>query len=377
MSRTELTVELLELSVRGAQDSHRSERRGNNRAHSEILKLQIRKVSLMRDFAVMSGTQCMRVLAKDMRVAYSSSKHVRRTALSRWNQHIGDEALIQIDVEGGDGALFGCEWTVFVHILPLRCYLETGMTVFLDEIASRLSDIPSALGQSSYVENACTVSMHVQSTRVKVDYVCDCVDLVRLRRGDTTQMLSMFPLEGLELQLNCVSVHGGAGGLIASARAVYTSWRKDAKRVRSIQAMQRMPQFKGLCNVFSKLEDLLNSLCTPASIVGKAVQVEETSVALAKVCVLESVELIQRTCAFTTRAIRFGSNTITSHQISMRITPQLRPRDYVQQAYRCLRVELEEACWSVHALLLEEMMEDSTLSTAKHLLNAIARPVGL
>jgi hypothetical protein len=108
-----------------------------------------------------------------------------------------------------------CIQASHVRIAPLRCFMDDALAAFMTALVAAIPTRLIAHRQAWAKKKADTSEMRrevrVESLEVILDYKCAALDLLKLRRGDGAQLLALFPLEGLEIELKRI-VHTGFTG---------------------------------------------------------------------------------------------------------------------------------------------------------------------
>ena len=107
-----------------------------------------------------------------------------------------------------DGKLMADESRVALQLLPLRVNLDQHALTFVKRFFA--SDIPSSAGDDIEVGTFFQV-FDVKACKLKVNYQPIGVDCDALKSGSYLELLNLFPLEDLYLELKNLSVQGLSG----------------------------------------------------------------------------------------------------------------------------------------------------------------------
>lgn len=179
------------------------------------------------------------------------------------------------------------EHRLYVRILPLRCYLDEQLVSFAKGLASTTTaPLPRSVNKDESVKNHSSSSginhevtpstaagaaaavnnekrsgfyfqcIMVTATEIKIDYRASGLNIQALHSGDYLQLLNIFPLDGLEITLKHVKLHGIAG-LQACIDRMLETWVKDIYANQLHRVISGTAPFRGLSNIGNDLHELM------------------------------------------------------------------------------------------------------------------------
>eukprot|EP01032_Pedospumella_encystans_P008179 gene8179-9738_t len=161
------------------------------------------------------------------------------------------------------------EHRLYIRVLPLRCYLDEDLISFAKSLVpppvhsatpdtvkpSATEDTtPDAAGVSS--DDLYFQSVMITAVELKIDYRASSVSITALHGGDYLQLLNIFPLDGLEITLKHVKLHG-LNGVPPLLHGLLETWVKDIYANQLHRVISGTAPFRGLSNIGSDLHELL------------------------------------------------------------------------------------------------------------------------
>lgn len=174
-------------------------------------------------------TSCMRLKANDFFLSESISSSESNSKRGRSIKMIGEwvdthehprethDGIISLKmvsmrpscIFSADGKLMSNESLVKLDLLPLRCYVDQNALKFIQNFFSSDSGNDTDAEdekQDNYIIGTFFKSFFVTSTKLKVNYKPHHMDINALREGTITELLNIFPLEALALNLQPVHI---------------------------------------------------------------------------------------------------------------------------------------------------------------------------
>ena len=156
---------------------------------------------------------------------------------------------------------------VKVRLLPLRCHLRYELLQFVENFFSAAG--AAADGEPRAEEAAVQTKTkrqrqqppsvelcNVRACKLKIDYQGKQFDLKRLQEGSCTELLNLFPLEGVELTLERVRV-AASNGSSELLDAVMESWVRDITSTQLHKFVAGTTPIRSLSTIGSGVADLV------------------------------------------------------------------------------------------------------------------------
>lgn len=155
------------------------------------------------------------------------------------------------------------EHRLYIRVLPLRCYLDEELITFAKSLAPppAHSTAPEPTTKTTTTNTSSSNDLYFQSVMItalelKIDYRASSVSITALHNGDYLQLLNIFPLDGLEITLKHVKLHGLAG-VPPLLHGLLETWVKDIYANQLHRVISGTAPFRGLSNIGSDLHELL------------------------------------------------------------------------------------------------------------------------
>lgn len=161
------------------------------------------------------------------------------------------------------------EHRLYIRVLPLRCYLDEDLISFAKSLVpppSATSDTvkpsatedtkPAAASPGASSSDLYFQSVMITAVELKIDYRASSVSITALHGGDYLQLLNIFPLDGLEITLKHVKLHG-LNGVPPLLHGLLETWVKDIYANQLHRVISGTAPFRGLSNIGSDLHELL------------------------------------------------------------------------------------------------------------------------
>lgn len=246
-------------------------------------------------------TQRISVSAQDFLISFGSLRGPRKKVLGYWKslkmpRDIHEPMLQMVllsysdDEEAAASGGPSTEYRLYLTLLPLRCYLSDELISFIkniskvlsnkskkeqyssaikhssvatDEVASQAATIGKTPGSGAAVgpTNEPAESLYFQyvsiaPVQMKIDYIASGLNFQALQAGDYSQLLNIFPLDGLEITLKEIRLNG-AQGLGACLNSMLEAWVHDIYANQLHRVVSGTAPFRGLSNIGSDLQELL------------------------------------------------------------------------------------------------------------------------
>lgn len=201
---------------------------------------------------------------------WRSSKHPREVDKPMTFLHV--IALKVGGMAAHDGTDMGEELRVRVSMLPLRAHLDAhvidffktffGISSQIEEKSPRASDeqleetLTSDLPATSTKPPLFIQLCEVMPVKIKADYHPTAVDMKALSKGDYMQLLNLFPLDGLELEMARVRLTG-VSGMAALVDGILMTWVQDIYAHQLHRVISGTLPLRSIANIGSSLSDLI------------------------------------------------------------------------------------------------------------------------
>ena len=162
-----------------------------------------------------------------------------------------------------DGKILSDESVAKLDLLPLRCYIDQKALRFIKAFFSSNKDDQSSetdLNGDSKMEplvmGTFFKSFDVTSTKLKVNYNPIGVDMVALKDGSYSELLNLFPLEGMELYLQPLQIHNliGWGACLGETSS---RWIEDIASSQIHKFIAGASPFHTISNVSEGMADMV------------------------------------------------------------------------------------------------------------------------
>jgi autophagy-related protein 2 len=160
---------------------------------------------------------------------------------------------------------------LFYYYLFFRCYFDWYLLEFLKKTTAIYEVVDSARRSYRFVSPsetgaalAVTIPPHkavfflfrIYSVNAKIDFKCGNFMVDQLRRGDFTQMLNVFPIEGLEISLQQIDLRR-AVGWIETLQKSCEIWVNNIHERQLHRVISGVAPLRGLSKVGSGLQNLI------------------------------------------------------------------------------------------------------------------------
>ncbi len=144
------------------------------------------------------------------------------------------------------------EYRLELSFIPMRSYLDDKVMSFFRMWGS--SETPET--SSDQCSMVYIQQLSIEPIKLKLNYRATKFDLNLLRNGDYSQLLNIFPLDGVMLHLKTLTFNG-VSGLQKLLHLILEEWIKDIYQNQIHRVVSGASPFKGLSSVGSGLADLI------------------------------------------------------------------------------------------------------------------------
>ena len=276
--------------------------------------------------------KCAKVLYSNDRKRYNAiSSRLHNSESSPW-------AYVGID---GSVKREGClEYAVDVRLVPMRCYLDDSVAVYVDHILYSYNRATSSFPAKDHEMNNNSVITHVkvQSVQIKVDYVYENLNVYKLRQGDKHQLLSIFPLKGLQIDFPQVHVKGKQ--FQSALRDIVSFWKSHLDQLPVFKFIGTTVQLKGIANVMYSLKHVMLAVTSTPQGITTLKKTHRKLSAFIITCIGETLGIGHSASFKMSKILR---STLPDRSTAMKPMRHERISAYLQQAYSLFRHELRKA----------------------------------
>lgn len=259
-----LDQDLLELSAKDLFFEFRLLRARHRRPVSEDLTT----------FELEMPHQFVSLRIQDLLLSFSKKCTKKKKVIGRWKGPHTDSAEPVMTLTMSTGYRRGSQ-SQELHILtlmivPIRCYLDWYLLDFIKTAASVSQKLDEARNNvtnpTTHVEVSKKDKMvfflfRIYSVHAKIDFKCGNFMIDKLRQGDFTQMLNIFPLEGLEISLEQIDLRR-AVGLLDTLQKASEIWVNNIHERQIHRVISGVSPLRGLSRVGNGLQNLI---CIPVN----------------------------------------------------------------------------------------------------------------
>lgn len=368
--RVDVHIKTLRCSLRGETVGPRKHQSARTKASPEAMEVVLHDLTLhghhlptipthSRAETLLNHTEAR---CQEVKVVYTRPSNVQKSLVHRWNPAaLSQQPMLQLLVEGSSKHPSGHEeYSIDLHLAPLRCFLDTQMMGFLEtcidqclRLSSTLPRLPKAPAAAA---SKTMKHITIHAFTVKLDYESESLNMHKLRRGDTTQLLSLFPLEGLLLQMKPVLLHHRTGSVPALMREVLEQWRADVDALGTYRFLEGTAQFKGIAAVLARVAELVQSLAADPNALSAVKHLNERTVALGQTLLCETLDISHRTTHLAAQSI-LSRVHVQLPWIQAVPTRGGGMEGYLRLAYTCLRTEVQNSLMLLQDMVIEEGAE--------------------
>ena len=278
------------------------------------------------------------VHVNSVKVLYSMDKRRYKTIFSRLHAFgSGGTPMIHCGVDGCLSQQGRMEYVFDVLLVPIRCNLDDSFIAFAEHIQHCFHLASQKLsGLIFQWDNV--VQINMRAVHLKIDYVYDNLNIHKLYRGDKKQLLSVFPLQGLVIDLPQVLVKGDDPA--RAIRELLRRWRECVDKLPAFKFIGTTAQLKGVANVLCCLKEVMLAATSTSQGISALKKTHDKVTELMFACLAETLDFSHKTSFRLSGILRYS---LPGRYSNLRLTRHDRIAAYMQQAYSVFQHELRKA----------------------------------
>ena len=229
------------------------------------------------------------------------------------------------------------EFAIDVILVPMRCYFDDSVAAYFDHILYSCRRASSEFSVSSLESSMSSeiTNIRMRPVRLKVDYVYDNINVHKLRQGDKHQLLSIFPLRGLQIDFPQVHVEGLP--FQYAVKNIITHWKLHLDGLPMFKFIGTTVQLKGIANVMYSLKHVMLAATSTPQGISTIKKTHRKLSAFIITCVGETLGVGHAVSSKMSEILR---SSLPERYSAIKPTRHERISAYMQQAYSLFQVEL-------------------------------------
>jgi len=223
------------------------------------------------DFELLPPHQFITLKIQDLLLSFTKKGNKKRKVIGRWKCLESDsvESVMTLTISTGYQKSSSLNHMKELDILilqmePMRCYLDWYFIAFLKQTFNHVTNYKSS-SQNQEVRQSESVStredhvfflFRIFSIKTKIDFKCGNFNIEGLRQGDFSQLLNVFPLDGLEIDLQQIDLRR-ASGFIPSIEKSLEIWVNDIYERQLHKVISGAAPLRGLSKLGDGLQNLI------------------------------------------------------------------------------------------------------------------------
>ncbi|KAI9205311.1 ATG C terminal domain-containing protein [Polychytrium aggregatum] len=205
------------------------------------------------------------------------------------------------------------EMRLKVQLLPLRFYIDQDALSCLLKFFSFEDDtVPKNPGRSKTEDNTFFQWVQIEPIQVKLDYKPKHVDYSQLKDGKLTEIMNFFHLDGAELMLERVRLHG-IKGWVKLVENLVREWLPHIQKTQVPRVISGVSGVRTLVNLGAGIADLFTMPIEQYKKDGRILRgIQKGTRAFAKAATLETIKLTTQLAVGTQVLLEHADDILSS-----------------------------------------------------------------